>query len=165
MSRLGLPFVPFTFSTVTFCGYAVDLGLMVGSWPYWSLWSWADEGWSLYSAGRRTGAIPDGQAGKSSKARAALIAGGMQAIDADAWLDTAEAMSYGVNGFLLNDFSGGGGPVRDIIDLPVTVVEGVGAGIGRGVGGVFSGLGAGKTLLIAGGLALGLMVWKKGLTR
>lgn len=159
---LSAPFVPFTFSTVTFCGYAVDLGLMAGRWPYIGLWSWADEGWKIYSAARRTGALPDSQAGDTAAARRVLVAGGMQGIDADAWLKTAEAMSYGVNGFLLSDFTGGGGPIRDIIDLPGQIVTGVGEAAGRGIGGVAAGLvsGRGLVLVAAGVLAFGL--WKKG---
>jgi len=150
---LGKPFVPFTFSTVSFCRVAVRLGLFNASWPYGSLWSWADTGWALYSAAREQ--IPEAQRGNTDAALAAMQRGGMKYQDAADWLDVADAASndFWASGTALRDFEGGGvpAPIRDVAEGVGVVIRSVAGSILNGVTG-----GAGKMvpLLLVGGLVV-----------
>lgn len=150
--QLGIPFLPFTFPTTAFCGVAVDMGLFNASWPYPSLWSWADGGWEVYKKIRPQ--LKDNELGNTDRALKLMQDAGMKYQDAADWLDTADAASndFWASNTAFRDFKGGGVPVviRD-------VAEGVGVTIRSVAGGVLKGItGSGSLLpvLVIGGLVV-----------
>lgn len=154
-SGLGIPFVPFTFSTVSFCRVAVKMGLWDYSWPYVSLWGWADTGWATYQRIRPQLLKDHGEdaLGNSEEAVRLMEAAGMKYQDAADWLGVADAASddFWASGTAMADFKGGGVPVviRD-------TAEGVGVAIRSVAGSILKGVtgGGGKVLplLVIGGL-------------
>lgn len=143
---MALPFVPFTFPTVTFTHAAEKLGFAdVAS------WSWADKGWSAYSNGRATKKISDSNKGFSQAAKEYLISQGMTDNAAWSWLATADSFSdsWLAWGSYFEDF---GAP---------SLIGGITEAIGGAAGDVVAGLAKGVSgsllnpwVLGVGGLAI-----------
>lgn len=156
-SGLAIPFVPFTFSTVSFCRVAVKMGLWNFSWPYAQLWSWADTGWATYQRIRPQLLKDHGEnaLGNSEEAVRLMQAAGMKYQDAADWLGTADAASddFWASGTAMADFKGGGvpAPIRDVAEGVGVVIRSVAGGVLKGITG-----GGGKVLplLVIGGLAV-----------
>lgn len=147
---LALPFVPFTFSTVSFCRVAVNVGLFDASWPYAKLWSWADTGYSTYMKIRPQ--LSDNELGNSSRALALMQEQGMDYQDAADWLDVADAASedFWASGTAMRDFKGGGvpAPIRDVAQGAGVVIRSVAGSVLKGI----TGSGSILPVLVIGGL-------------
>lgn len=140
---MGIPFVPFTFPTVSFCRLAKEMGYTIG-------WGECDDIWALYRDGRKSGEIPVSPEGwtSTSEAREYLVRKGVDELLARKWLAVADeaAERWWGQGDYFVGFGGEPGLFGAVSGLFQGAGELVGGTVGKLTSGIVSGVAAGLKL-------------------